>query len=354
MNRPVDERVARALSPQPVAEEVPLTDAETELAIDLVAAALAARRPVAPEAPARIPARRPRVVWGALAAAGLLGGLVAALVLSRGGPEAPQAQVLEAGLATATTGQGTRVVADGDALGAGARLKTPHEGHLRLGFAEGTQLWLGEKTDVRVEKLGLERRFALVEGRLSASVIKLKTGERFVIETARAEVEVKGTQFQVDAQAATEGCPAGQTVVSVEEGVVAVRAEGVEVLVKAGERHAVGCPPSVQVEPDAVAPQLRKKRRSVPPASSSLAKMNAQYARAMALKREGRPLAAAKALRAMREAFPMGPLDEAAAVEELRLLEQVDLPAARAAAKAYLLEYPDGYADDIANRLVAP
>ncbi len=354
MNRPVDERVVRALSPSPPPEEVPLTAAETELAIDLVAAALAARQPIAPEAPARVPVRRARVLWGALAAAVMLGGLVAAFVLARGQTGAPGARVLDAGLATASTATSTRVIADGEPLREGERLKTPPEGHLRLGFAEGTQVWLGEKTDVRVAALGLERRFALVEGRLSASVIKLKAGERFVIETARAQVEVKGTQFQVDARAATDGCPSGETVVSVTEGVVAVRSEGVEVLVRAGERHALGCPQVVEVEPDAGAPPVMKKRRSPPPAASSLARMNAQYARAMALKREGRLSSAAKALRAMREAFPMGPLDEAAAVEELRLLEQVDPPAARAAAKKYLLDYPDGYADDIAERLAAP
>jgi FecR protein len=352
MNQSVDQRVARALAPPSALEEVPLTGLEKEFAIDAVAAALEARRTLLrPPLPS---ASRPVRQWVAPV---VLCAMAAAVLLSVGGATfwrsstKSSVRVMEVGLATATNEHGSRLVTEGDELGAGERLKTPAEGRLVLRFIEGTSLALSAKTDLLVDSVGAQRHFMLRDGRVSASVVKLATGERFVIATPQAQVDVRGTHFAVEVKEPSEDCRGGATVVTVDEGVVAVTTPQGEVLVRAGGRETVGC---ASQKPEMAAAPVIPAPRNAAPVSSSLTRMNAHYARALALKREGKLGAAVKALREFRESFPMGPLDEAAAVEELRILEHLDQKAARAAANEYLGNYPGGYARDIAERLSGP
>ncbi len=72
-------------------------------------------------------------------------------------------------------------------------------------------------------------RVTLEAGRIEASVRPLRAGERFLVATSDAEVEVRGTVFQVRAE---DGRIAG---VSVTEGKVEVRFDGRAFLVAAGD-----------------------------------------------------------------------------------------------------------------------
>jgi len=68
---------------------------------------------------------------------------------------------------------------------------------------------------------------------LEAAVAKLKPGERFVVATPDAEVEVKGTRFELVVDGETSRCePVLRTRLTVQEGVVAVRHEGREVRIE--------------------------------------------------------------------------------------------------------------------------
>ena len=91
-------------------------------------------------------------------------------------------------------------------------------------------------------------------------------------------------------------CAAGATTVAVEEGVVAVRGAESEVLVHAGQRISLGCVADADApRPQTPSPLPTPAQPRLAP-GSSLARMNAQYAQAMTLKRKGHLAAAAKAL----------------------------------------------------------
>jgi TolA-binding protein len=83
----------------------------------------------------------------------------------------------------------------------------------------------------------------LDDGRMRFDVEKLRPGERFVVEVGSAEVEVRGTAFDVDARN-------GELVeVVVHEGVVAVRARGGESILRAGDRWPLAEEPPAQPKP---------------------------------------------------------------------------------------------------------
>jgi ferric-dicitrate binding protein FerR (iron transport regulator) len=331
---------------QPLA--VPLSRSEETAAIDAVTAALHARKAQVQPKPASI-SRWPR----------RLAALAATVLLVAGATwwatrRSPAASALEVSFATISHDTSTALLEAGDGVNAGDRVRTAAEGAATVYFAGGTTLKLGAKTDVGVVEANATRRFLLYEGVVTSSVAKLSAGQRFIIETAVAEVEVRGTEFTVEANPPSATCTAGSTVVSVREGLVRVGSEGREQLVKPGERVTVGCPPPPAMAEKTEAP-LEAETPSRPPApTSSLARMNAAYAKALAFKRQGKLAEAVRELQRLRRTFPAGPLDEAAAVESLRLLEQFDAQAARAAAKRYLAEFPEGYGRDIAERLAAP
>lgn len=369
MSQPTDESVARLLKPSLSPEETALSAAEQQEAVAAVAAALASRRRT------RTPAtpiiwRRP-TVWLAVAAS-LLIGIGVGRWASAPAVEGPR---VETGFATLSNTRGSQLVKPGDTVEAEERLRTPVGGAVALRFSEGTWVSLEEKSDLTVRSVGPVRQFRLQEGRLEAQVVKLQPGERFRVETERAAIEVKGTHFTVDAQPSSATCPGGETAVTVQEGVVTVEGpDKAQRFLRAGEQYEVPCgevkppTPSTEAEPPPESPapaepaeqpvpaktpatRIGKGTRAVP---SPLAKMNSLYEQAMAARRAGDPEQAVALLRQLRAEFPAGQLDEAAAVEELRLLEKLDVKRARAAAARYLTEFPEGYAKDMAERLVAP
>ncbi len=359
MSQPLEERAARLLAPRTATETLPLSAAEHQAAVDKVAAALAARRRLQPTQ-AVMPSlwRRPPV-WVALAAS-LLVGVGLGRIIKPSGAEGLR---VAAGFATVSSARGSQLIQPGDTVGTEERLRTPAGGTVALTFSEGTEVTLGEKSDLMVHGVGAFRQFALHEGRFEAHVMKLHPGERFRLETERASIEVRGTRFTVEVQPPSDTCRNGATAVMVQEGVVTVEEPGQGLrFVRGGERYAAPCAP----EPEAttspaagVAEAVPSKagpvrRHPTPATASALSKMNSLYEQALAARSAGDAERAVALLRQLRAQFPAGQLDEAAAVEEMRLLEKLDPARARAAAQQYLLDYPEGYARDVAARWVSP
>lgn len=321
----------------------PLTPGEFEASLDAVTAALEARAQVV------TPRRRLRAVVMLAAAAAVLLGLFA---WRREPPARRDVAVVEtSGGVSDVTSSRERDFASGSNLEAGQRMKTGEGGSLTLRFAEGTIVTVGARSEFGIHGLGRHRNFELAQGHFEAQVAKLQADETFVVETRRARVEVRGTQFSVEVQRASSSCPEGSLAVKVREGVVAVTVDDAVTEVKAGEQKVLPCVRPVQDTPPPV-PTPSPKR--APDEVSPLSRMNAMYGAAMELKQNGRLEEAARSFHELRRAFPKGSLDEAAAVEELRLLERLENERAVDAAREYLKDYPDGYGRDVAERLLTP
>ena len=87
----------------------------------------------------------------------------------------------------------------------------------------------------RLTALGATQRFDVESGSLEADVAKVPLGGRFIVATGDAEVEVKGTRFEVAVVPAPSACaPFARTQVMVHEGVVVVRFAGGEARLPAG------------------------------------------------------------------------------------------------------------------------
>jgi ferric-dicitrate binding protein FerR (iron transport regulator) len=144
----------------------------------------------------------------------------------------------------------------------------------------------------------------LVRGRAHLKVRKLHGGQRFHVLTPDADVQVRGTEFDVELH------PAG-TCVRVQEGLVAVYSGG-EHLVRPGQIWGA-CPPAVVALPAPAA----QERRSEPvarhvlaprPTPSDLRAQNALFQAALEAQRGGRPAQAARLYRQLLARSPQGPL----------------------------------------------
>jgi hypothetical protein len=150
----------------------------------------------------------------------------------------------------------------------------------------------------------------LVRGRAHLQVRKLHGGQRFHVLTPDADVQVRGTEFDVELHPGS--VPA--TCVRVEEGLVAVVAGGDTHLVAAGQTW--GCPseaPAVVAAPTAEpavalpAPE-RHVAPSVRPTPSDLREQNALFQQALEAERAGRNADAARLYRRLLARAPHGPL----------------------------------------------
>ncbi|MCA2981352.1 MAG: FecR domain-containing protein [Myxococcaceae bacterium] len=342
-----DEKAARLLAPGATDPEPALTVEEEAASLEAVALALAARRSGA----------RRRWSTVALAAAAALVALVGVGAAARWRHADERLLVVLDGDGSRDEGASSVALERGARLREGTVLRASPGAVVSARFREGTTLTLGRSGVVEVLRADEERRLGLRAGVLEARVKALGAGERFVVETRRAVLEVRGTQFSVDVTPASSTCRDGAVRVRVDEGQVSVDVGSPAPLrtLRAGDEWEAPCvlPP---VEPAVNAaqpvPSPPAPHRAEP--ESSLKRMNALYERALQLKREGKLEEAAAALASLRRAFPMGPLDEAAAVEELRLLERLSPERAQRAARQYLEDYPSGYARDIAQRLRSP
>jgi hypothetical protein len=271
----------------------------------------------------------------------------AALLLAVGmGPHAPAttaARHVPASL-TATAGP----VAGGDAVlqRAGATVALVAPASVRAGdrvragrtavavsLSTGTQLRLPAASALELVELGEIQRFVLRDGSVRADVAKLSPGQRFIVGTPDAEVEVRGTSFQVSV-VPQPACPGGEaTRVRVFEGVVSVRSAGAQVPVPAGTNWQPACDVEVPPPPPLAEPTLtpaHARRRLAPaapvppseqpaPAPSTLAEQNRLFAAALLARRGGDSAEARRRLDELLTRFPTGPLAESARAERRNL-----------------------------------
>ena len=248
----------------------------------------------------------------------------------------------------------------------------PH-GHALLAFATGTRVDVEQGGDVRLVEADASQVLSLRDGALRADVAKLVGGRRFVVRTADAEIEVHGTSFRVASATPDPGCGDGtRTRVDVYEGVVTVRHAGREQYVRAGEAWPEGCTraraAAAQPEPPqrpAGEPMRQPRAAGAPaarlgavapahaPAASELAAQNEAFAGALANKRHGRLEAAVEGFESLLARYPRGPLAESAAAQRMELLHALDAGRAARAARDYLSLYPEGFAREQAEAIVA-
>jgi ferric-dicitrate binding protein FerR (iron transport regulator) len=299
----------------------------------------------------------------------------------------------------------------GMAVAAGLTLRAPVSGEVRVGTADGTELTLEARTDLSVIEASETRRFSLDAGAVRAHVSRLFAGERFVVDTADAEVEVHGTVFRVAVVAADPSCGGGSTTrVSVSEGVVAVTVYGGgAVSVSAGEEWPRGCEraapraersahqvalrrqresgkveataetalasmtDTVVVPPTSPRPLLPPPERAEPPAtisttdtvvvpltspppllpSSDLAAQNDLFAAAVRAKKVGQLADAARLFDELIAGYPQGPLVVSATVQRMKVLALIDPVAGARAAVDYLARFPNGFTRPEAQELAA-
>jgi hypothetical protein len=283
----------------------------------------------------------------------------------------------------------------GMALPQGFRLVAPPAGEVHIGAPRGTTLALEGGGEVAISEANVVQRYELKSGAIRARVAKLMPGERFIIATSDAEVEVHGTAFRVAVVPADPSCGGGTiTRVSVTEGVVSVRRGGVNVRITPGHvwpescadatsaaasasptgapaaaprarargglvRAALRTPPVTttvdvvtQMAPEAPAPAEAAKAPAIPFTRSELAAQNDMFAAAVHAKRRGQGSQAVRIFERLTREYPSSPLAESAVVQRMKLLSVIDSVAARHAAVEYLAHYPTGFARVDAHHII--
>jgi hypothetical protein len=262
----------------------------------------------------------------------------------------------------------TKPAIGGMAVGAGFRLVGPPEGPVGVGTPDGSQLTLEPRAELAFLELGATRRFSLRAGVVSVRVARLFASERFIVATADAEIEGRGSTFRVALVAPDPTCGDGSlTRVSVSEGNVSVRSNGHEVRVQPGEHWPQPCTAAATPDrrpsrlasaarrptPASAAPPAPETTPRLPAAASSLAVENDLFAEAVRAKNAGRLAPAALAFGRLIDEHPKSPLVESAMVQRLRLLSTLDPAAAARLANEYLSRFPAGVARPEAERLAA-
>lgn len=296
--------------------------------------------------------------------------------------------------ASVTGAHGTLALTDQVPLSAGSSVTTSEGGSAMLRLSTGTRLALGTEGRVSVASVGKLQRFRLTQGALDAKVAKLKPGERFVIDTLDATVEVRGTSFRVTVLEPDHACEGGvRTRVRVSEGVVNVRARAQSIDVRAGASWPANCaveartqgthevaldhdrPPQLGTakpprlgspSPRAMAAELRSQQRPTaraaasegasepePPQPAALSRQNDEFELAVRARQRGDVQAALGLYQAFVGEFPTSPLAQNARVEVMRLLARSNKTAAANAASDYLSRHPTGFARGEAERLLA-
>jgi hypothetical protein len=212
---------------------------------------------------------------------------------------------------------------------------------IALNGADGTTLEVDPRSELQLVRADVERWFRLARGAVSAHVTKLKAGERFVIATSDAEVEVRGTRFQVTVVPADEACGQGVvTRVAVTEGVVVVRSRGAEARVEAGHHWPVGCPErtvsTVVPVPERPTVSARhaparalststssKSTSSESISASTLATENDLFSAALKAGRAGDRREAVELLDVLLVRFPNSPLKQSAESARAKLSESI-------------------------------
>ncbi|MEP7125253.1 MAG: FecR domain-containing protein [Byssovorax sp.] len=182
---------------------------------------------------------------------------------------------------------------------------------------------------------------ALSDGGVSFSVRHLAAGERFIVKTSDAEVEVRGTVFRVEA--ASERLQR----VSVIEGQVEVRFGGVVYPLSAGELWSRPVESPVPVPAASVAVATKRKKTAAIPAASAEANhddSSGDLAEGVGLIRRGDYGAAADRLDAFSKSHPDDERAEDASFLVIVAMQRAGRHAeASAAAARYIARHPSGY-----------
>jgi hypothetical protein len=245
-------------------------------------------------------------------------------------------------------------------------------------FGSGTKITLRDQGELVYREDTAVQRFGLVRGAAHLVVAKLSGGQRFVVDTEDAEVEVRGTVFDVAVKSGPAECRR-RTAVSVAEGAVEVRSRGKTISLRAGDTWEGDCSSTAMPQLDGSrtsAPRPSKKPQ-VPPAvassseavasiaeppapakdhaaESSLTEQNDLYAAATVARKQGDTSRAIGLYDRLLERFPRSPLSESAGVERIRLLKRVSPERAQEDARRHLSRYPNGYASAELRALLAP
>ncbi len=255
------------------------------------------------------------------------------------------------------------------ALSVGGRITTASGGGARLELSTGTWLELDGSSMLTLQNLDGLQRFTLARGILNASVAKLGPGQRFVVDTPDAQIEIRGTSFRLQVIPEGEACGDGtRTRLQVQEGVVEVR-EGSK-LARIGtdqhwppscvrdvrapdstlsQRAGLPEPPAPRPLPRATSARRLKPGRSAAPV---IAAQNELFERAMRAQKRGDTSATLRAYATLLHRYPKSPLVENALVERIRLLSIQDVERAKREAERYLERFPNGFARAEAERLV--
>jgi ferric-dicitrate binding protein FerR (iron transport regulator) len=270
--------------------------------------------------------RRRRVVRRASLFVTALGGAAAAVLIASGSlmrlrsPIRPGAMVAVLdGTLWLDEGAGRRALSVGEASGVDAtdELEAPAERPTRVSLSDTATLTLDPASRVGTilaaanapEAAPTFEAVRLVRGRAHLQVRKLHGGQRFHVLTPDADVQVRGTEFDVELRPGS--VPA--TCVRVEEGLVAVVAGGQTHLVAPGQTW--GCAseaPIAAVARPLPAPALPAPSRHVAvtprPSPSDLRLQNELFQQALEAERGGRYLEAARLYRRLLARAPHGPL----------------------------------------------
>jgi hypothetical protein len=366
-----DELAARAIARRLQDAPAPPPPSDRERAADIDAMVRAVRR---------------RSVWKMVtvgAAASIALGAAAGALLRAGvgaGTSAERQPAVPAPARPSSSGDEARRVrlADGGEVKPGQVLASRERRSVVLSSASGTEVWLEHGSELAVVEAGRVLRFALTRGQAHAQVSPLRPGERFIIATSDAEVEVHGTVFEVSVAPPDVRCRSGVvTRVWVSHGVVEVRSAGRADRVSSGEQWPPECEPAASGEPAsaptvplrtvarvvarraapapapaAAAPLTSAPPPTPPPLPSALPEQNDLFAAALSSQRRGQPKQALVYLDRLLSRWPDGPLVEGGMAERMRALGAAgDVPAAARAGREYLLRFPNGFARAEARRL---
>jgi hypothetical protein len=316
----------------------------------------------------------------AVAAAGTL------LLASSKGAHSPSAPAVVAILQPTGSGarlftpSGSEPLRSGSPLPPGGHLVADAHGGAALRLSTGTEIAIEHDASLAFSDAGPTEHFVLSQGQIRAHVAKLGAGERFIVSTPDAEVEVHGTVFSVALAESDNACGDGtRTRVTVEEGIVEVRAHGQSAFVHPGEHWPANCAaaPAAPSAVDAVKALVQRPAPAAVSASatplgraaraqdalsaspepttiaSRLAQQNDLFSKGVTARRNGDTAGAVAAFDSLLSRYPASALGESAAAERMRALAPSNRDAARAAAKEYLARYPQGFARHDADAILA-
>ncbi len=267
--------------------------------------------------------------------------------------------------ATISSGPGAVFALTSDArVAPGHRIVARGRSRATLAFSTGSQISVENGGDLTVVEEGQAQVFSLSAGEIRARVAKLGAGERFVVKTPDAEVEVRGTSFGVAIAAADASCGGGTvTRVTVDEGVVVVRRGATETRVARGEEWPAACEApattpnhanaSANANANANANASASASANANANASTLVEQNNAFAEAVAYKNNGQHAAAVAAFERFVAKYPSSNLAENAAAERMKLLLADDHPRGVAAARQYLRRYPNGFAQADAKAAIS-